>query len=207
MTQQQLVRYDAMCRAIDAAYKVDEVKDIRDKAIALELYSKQARNIENERCACEVRLRAERKAGQLSRALERSNPGKRKKDLVPIVGTKSKSLRDAGISKKQAEQWEKLADISDKQFEAALTDRTHMPTTNGIIRAAAKPKVIPVSKDALWLWGRLRDFERGQDMYKGEPMLTRNPADVLATMTPEMKDDVHRLAPRVAAWLNRIGKE
>jgi hypothetical protein len=31
----ELVRYDAMCRAIAAAYKMDEVKDIRDKALAL----------------------------------------------------------------------------------------------------------------------------------------------------------------------------
>jgi hypothetical protein len=30
-----LVRYDTMCRAIDAAHKVDEVKDIRDQAMAL----------------------------------------------------------------------------------------------------------------------------------------------------------------------------
>ena len=30
-----LVRYDAMCRAIDAAFEVDEVKVIRDQAIAL----------------------------------------------------------------------------------------------------------------------------------------------------------------------------
>jgi hypothetical protein len=32
----ELVKYDAMCRAIDAAYEVDEVKDIRDQARALE---------------------------------------------------------------------------------------------------------------------------------------------------------------------------
>ena len=31
----ELVRYDAMCRVISSAYKVDEVKDIRDKALAL----------------------------------------------------------------------------------------------------------------------------------------------------------------------------
>jgi hypothetical protein len=36
-----LVRYDAMCRAIEAAYKVDEVKDIRDQAIALETYARR----------------------------------------------------------------------------------------------------------------------------------------------------------------------
>ena len=48
-----LVRYDAMCRAIDAAFEVDEVKDIRDKAIALETYARQAKNVEAERQACE----------------------------------------------------------------------------------------------------------------------------------------------------------
>ena len=59
-----LIKYDAMCRAIDAAYEVDEAKDIRDKAVALEAYFQQAKNVEAERRACEIRLRAERKAGQ-----------------------------------------------------------------------------------------------------------------------------------------------
>ena len=35
----ELVRYEAMCRAIDAAYEIDEVKDIRDKARVLEVYA------------------------------------------------------------------------------------------------------------------------------------------------------------------------
>ena len=60
MSAAQLVKYDAMCRAIDAAYHVDEVKDIRDKAVALETYARQAHNVEAERQACEIRLRAER---------------------------------------------------------------------------------------------------------------------------------------------------
>jgi hypothetical protein len=33
----ELVRYDAMCHAIAAAHAVDEVKDIRDKARAIEM--------------------------------------------------------------------------------------------------------------------------------------------------------------------------
>ena len=86
-----------------------------------------------------------------------------------------------------------------EQFEAALADPTRKPTTAGIIAAATppKPEVVPVSPDALWLWGRLGDFERD--------LLEKNAADVLLTMTPKMLDDVHRLAPRVAAWLKTIG--
>ena len=61
---QELIRYDAMCRAIADAYEVDEVKDLRDKALAIEIYARQARNTEAERQACEIRLRAERKCGQ-----------------------------------------------------------------------------------------------------------------------------------------------
>ena len=68
-----LVRYDEMCRAIDVAYKVDEAKDIRDKAVAMESYFRQAKNTEAERRACEIRLRAERKGGELLKQIEKSN--------------------------------------------------------------------------------------------------------------------------------------
>ncbi|MCO6441895.1 MAG: hypothetical protein J5I81_12625 [Nitrococcus mobilis] len=49
------------------------MKDIRDKARALEMYARQARNLEAERRACEIRLRAERRSGELLRELARAN--------------------------------------------------------------------------------------------------------------------------------------
>jgi hypothetical protein len=61
-----------MCCAIAAAHKVDEVKDIRDKAIALETCARQAHNVEAERQAAEIRMRAERKVGQLHAALPKA---------------------------------------------------------------------------------------------------------------------------------------
>jgi hypothetical protein len=196
-----LARYDAMCRAIEAAYKVDEVKEIRDQAIAFETYARQAHNVEAERQACEIRLRAERKAGKLSAELEK-RPGQRT-DKRPVgaapTGSKKDELRKAGVSQDQAKQWEKLAAVPDREFEEALADRTTKPTTNGIIRASMSPKRKPVSTEALWLWGRLRDFER-------DGLLAKEPREVLSTMTPSMLDDVHTLAPRVGAWLKRIGR-
>ena len=99
----------------------DEVKDIRDKAMALEHYARQARNTEAERQAIEIRLRAERKCGELTAEMVRA-PGYRS-DLTS-VGDPSKlaALKQAGISRDQATQWQKLAAVPDEQFEADLAE-------------------------------------------------------------------------------------
>jgi hypothetical protein len=198
----KLVRYDAMCRAIEAAHAVDEVKDIRDRAVALEHYARQAQNTDAERRACEIRLRAERKAGQLLAELpkQQGSRGVGKKvgstDTTPL----QKALKTNGISKDQSSQWQKLGAMPQKQFELAIGESVKPPTTKGVLRAAeaeTKPRQT-VASEALWLWGRLLDFER-------DGLLDKTPADVLETMTDPMLDDVHRLAPKVAAWLKRIG--
>ena len=69
-------KYSAMIEAIDTCHRIDEVRDIRERAIALSVYARQAKNIEAERRAAEIRLRAERKAGALLAALNRAR-GKR----------------------------------------------------------------------------------------------------------------------------------
>jgi spore cortex formation protein SpoVR/YcgB (stage V sporulation) len=71
-TETQLVRYDAMCRAIEACHSVDEVKQIRDQALALATYAQQAHNTDAERKATEIRVRAERRAGELLRSMKES---------------------------------------------------------------------------------------------------------------------------------------
>jgi hypothetical protein len=91
----ELVRYDAMCRAIAEARAGDEVKDIRDRAAALELYQRQAHNIEAERECC----RAERKVGELLKQMaergERRSGGRPEKQSHDATV----SLDDLGISK------------------------------------------------------------------------------------------------------------
>jgi hypothetical protein len=67
MTETGLIRYDAMCHAIAEARAVDEVKDVRDKARALELYYAQAKNRDAEVQAAEIRNRAETRCGELIR--------------------------------------------------------------------------------------------------------------------------------------------
>src|SRR5512135_2701708 len=97
----ELVRYSEMCRAIQAAYAVDEVKDLRDKAIALEHYQRQAKNFEAERQACEIRLRAERRCGELLKQREKAKAGRppknRSNDATDL--DTPKTLSGLGISR------------------------------------------------------------------------------------------------------------
>ena len=190
----RLVRYDAMCRAIDEAHRVDEVKDIRDRALALEYYNRQAQNTDAELQACQIRLRAERKAGQLLTVL-----------LKHGGDTKSKSaettsiLKANGISKDQSSQWQKLGAMPQREFDTAMDSAAGIPTTKGVLRAMAEPQQRAGSPEAVFFWGRLMDFER-------IGLLEQKPADLIETMLEHMKNDVHRLAPKVSQWLKQIGK-
>lgn len=191
----QLVRYDAMCHAIAAAYEVDEVKDIRDKARAIEVYSRQARNTEAERQACEIRLRAERKAGQLLREREMAKGGRPTE--TPNKASEVSTLREFGISHKQSSDWQRLAEVPDEDFEVAL--QAERPTTSGIIASHVEPKSEHMDNRALWVWGRLQDFER-------QNILDIDPHELVGQMFSHMQETTKRLAPMVAAWLEKINE-
>ncbi|MYF06691.1 MAG: hypothetical protein F4092_00580 [Rhodospirillaceae bacterium] len=207
-----------MCRAIDACFEVDEVKDLRDKAMAMEHYARQARNPEPERRACEIRLRAERKAGQLLKDMEKAARGPDANGQGSQRATaETPTLSDMGVSKDQSSRWQKLADVPEEQFEAALA-APEKPSTTGIIRAngqtvaddsesdsesatvAESEPVAPMDPNALWVWGRLRDFER-------DGVLDENPITLLSVMTDGMQADVRRLARPVAEWLEAMNHD
>lgn len=198
-----LAKYDAMVSAIAECEAVDEVKDIVDKAVALEVYYRQARNIEAERQAANVRLRAERRAGELLKLLARAetpNPsGANQHEVASTAVTQPKSpyataLSDTGMSRQTAAQYQGLANVPEDEFEAALAD-PKKPSRRAILnRSKPEPKV---DDRALWLWGRLRDFER-------DGLLTDGPSGILETMTDAMRADVLRLAPQVSDFLSRL---
>jgi hypothetical protein len=196
---QQMVRYDAMCTAIAECYAVDEVKEIRDKAIALEAYAKQAMNTEAERKATEIRIRAERRVGQLLAEKERGEGGRPDKNSVqrePSLSEYAEAKRMAGISDTQAKRWQGLAKVPDHEFESALNDPAAKPSTSGIIKKA-NGEVTPMHDNALWIWGRLRDFEAKQ-------IGTADPCFLFSEMTEAMQADVVRILPSLVAFYTEL---
>lgn len=118
----ELIRYEAACRALYEAKSVDEVKDMRDKAAALKAYARQAKNRQLEIDAAEIRMRAERRIGELmeyQRETVGLNQGVRWVGDKPAEDSRP-TLAQAGIDKNLADRARKMAAVPEEKFEAAL---------------------------------------------------------------------------------------
>jgi len=176
-----LVRYEAARAALQAAHDVDEVKDIRDKAQAMAAYAKQAQDTALVMWASEIKVRAERKAGEMlaemkvngSRAKATDNLKAGPKSPEVTSGT---TLDSIGVSKKQASTWQKVAAIPEEKFEkavAATKESAGVVTTAAVLRTATKPKRAATEKaaaapkekkpaaDVAKLQARIKDLEEG----------------------------------------------
>lgn len=196
----ELVRYDAMCTAIAECHRIDEVKDMRDKAMALELYAKQARNTDAERRASEVRLRAERRTGELLKELARATPAEAgaQKAAASVAGASAyrKAIDQAQIPERTAQRYQALANVPKAAFEEALRDPVVKPTTASLIQQARAPAP-QMPDDVLWLWGRIRDFER-DGFFRKDAAAMREP------MTDSMRADMARILPHLADFVSQL---
>lgn len=66
----QLIKYDAACRALAECKAVDEVKSWADKAAAMQAYGRMVKDKTMEVDAAEIRIRAERRLGDFSEKLQ-----------------------------------------------------------------------------------------------------------------------------------------
>lgn len=119
MNDTALAHYDTAKQALSDAKRVDEVKEIRNRAVAMEAYARQARDKGLEADAFEIRKRAERRLGEMIKA---------QRDTVGLntgargIGTKVRvigkpTLNSAGIDKNLADRARKAAAIPKAKFD------------------------------------------------------------------------------------------
>jgi len=112
-----LIALDEVQRALARAENVYEVLEVKDRAKALEVYMAAKGASEIAAQAKELQLRAERKAGQFFRGMEknkggRGNPSGGQDEFTQV-------LEELGLSHKTvATEWYPLANMPDKVFEA-----------------------------------------------------------------------------------------
>jgi hypothetical protein len=119
--------YRAAAAALAACVRVDEVKKIRDQAQAVALYARQAKDDTLLAQAREIKVRAERRAGeilaQMAARHERQTGGKpssRSDGYWPVP-----TLRDLGVTPDQSSAWQALARVTPAAFERHVAAVTH----------------------------------------------------------------------------------
>jgi len=134
----ELTKYNAACTALAEARTVDEVKDMRDKAFAMQAYAKQAKNRQLETDAAEIRIRAERRLGEMLVEAPKNKGATGSK----VTGSKREPLKDKtptlsdmGITKKLSARSQKIAAIPAPEFEAKVAGWREKVATEDKVKA------------------------------------------------------------------------
>lgn len=119
-----LSKYDVARAALAECRKIDEAKEIHDQAEALRVYARQARDRDLEIDAMEIRLRAERRLGELLIAAKEAGQisrGQPPKNSAEKAEFSRVTLADAGIDHKLSSRAQKTAGIAARAFETMVS--------------------------------------------------------------------------------------
>lgn len=136
-----LIKYEAARLALAECKSIDEAKDWADKAEAMRAYGRMAKDKTMEIDAAEIRLRAERRLGELILAQKESeglNKGVRmagksgSSALVTNEGREIPTLADAGISYDLSSRAQKYAAVPPAEFDAIVENWRDKVSEEGV---------------------------------------------------------------------------
>jgi hypothetical protein len=135
-TSEGLALLESAFGALARSESFDEIKDIRDKAEALRQYARNAKaSLTLQNRVSELKLRAERLAGELLQAMS-LHGGDRRSDTSRSRPT----LDELGISHNQSNRWQKEAMVPEPEFcafVAVAQKEGHELTSASLLRLAA----------------------------------------------------------------------
>lgn len=156
----ELVKTQAARRAIAEARDVDEVKDIRDKAEAVRQYAKQAGlGLEMINDAAEIKLRAERRAGEMLAVMEKNDGGRPTKTGNSVLPVLEPTLEEMGVSKMESSRWQRMAELPEADFERHVSetrDAGKELSTASVLRLAAQQDTPDATETPAFPTGKFR---------------------------------------------------
>jgi phage N-6-adenine-methyltransferase len=155
----QLQKIEGAARALAEAETLDEIKYVHDIATAAAEYARAAKlGLEAQNSAATIKLRAERKAGELLAGLERERGGSGRFGSSIDVQTASPyaaTLAETDTSRQQANRWQAVAQMPEEKFEAYIEETIEAGdelTTAGVLRVAKAPDVTRVNSRGDYDW-------------------------------------------------------
>ena len=141
-TEIVLSRYNAARQALQSAASIDEVKQVHDQTVALETYARQAKDTEMLAWATLIKIRAERRAGEMLAAMKLKAGRPENKIVGHNDHLSPPTLSNLKISKDQSANWQKIAAMPERQFEDAIA------STNKSVAAVSTRSLIKIIKQS-----------------------------------------------------------
>lgn len=113
----ELARYDAARKALAEATRIDDVKAIHDKSVAVRTYAKQRKDPDLLIPAIDICKRAETRAGELLSEMARTGE---RADHPGVGRGKLPTLSDLGVTKTQSSRWQAFAALPVEIREAKI---------------------------------------------------------------------------------------
>jgi hypothetical protein len=178
----RMVIYDEACRLLSQAHTIDEVKEFRDKMEAMRAYARQILNRDAEIHASEIRVRAERRLGQMLAALPSKKQQRQKClelgiTLHQMRGSLRLAVMEEGSFNKNMAAWRKEvlslppATLMRMPLSREKYDKTHRWPENPVKKWRTPPSLayadaltgevnrqIAAHQECAARWKRLRDM-------------------------------------------------